>query len=195
MRLSLSKALIVSVPAILLYFVPAAMPVVFLRAAFLHEAGRRHSNSALGSFVNEIGIVLALCVWLGVRLVWKAATNGKEGEDTNETGPPTVPWLVALPWSLVLAALLTLLYEICFVAALFLTNQTNQGFADVSAFSRFWSAYWPDPRSVGFALFAFAALAMEPVAAVSFFVAALVSYRTAPRLYPKRTVPKHESLL
>jgi hypothetical protein len=141
MRLSLSKALLLSVPAILLYFVPAAIPVLFLRAAFLHEAGRRHSDSALGSFVNEIG------------------------------------------------------YEICFVAALFLTNQTNQGFADVSAFSRFWSAYWPDPTSIGFALFAFAALAMEPVAAVSFFVGALVSYRTAPGLYPKRAVPKQEILL
>lgn len=159
-----------TLPSILLFFLPVALGVNFMRVMLItlsqHESNLRLPFYWMG---DAISVILVLCIWKGVQRVY----NSTQVYVEKDIRPSSILWLLLLIWSFLLTFILTIIYEILFVASF---SMTTYGFATFSKFSSILSAYWPNPSEVGWMLFLSSIIFIEPVATIFFLCAALYSY-------------------
>jgi hypothetical protein len=116
----------------IIIFIPFVIVVSAMRAWLLP-----YSNSEKGVFefiVNHGGVLLVIPIWIGMSIRKVSISRGEQLSF----------WAVVVCSFFIIAALLTVIYDFCFVASILVLKS---GFHALSGIPGFLSAWWPDSSS------------------------------------------------
>ncbi len=125
---------------VFLWFVPVALIVTSVQTL-------QHHHLIISDYW---GTVTGLCVWKGIRDAHLSVRAGAKA---------FIPRWIAVIWSLLLTASLSILYQICEVAVWLVIRFDLVG---ILRLPRMMSAWWPDPSQGGYPFFILAVLFIEP---------------------------------
>jgi len=154
------KVLFFSVPITLMLFIVAAVFVSLVQIYIVEWLAAKKWENVAGA-VSQVSVVLTLCPYAGIK--WSRGTSPIYVQ-------PVVPWILSIPMTLVLTAVLVVCYRIVYVAVVV---TINNGPSEVTNLPQILLSVWETDQPLKIILLS---AASEPILTLALLITSLFGY-------------------